>query len=33
MIPQTDKSQYMEATPDLWATTHSKDRDTGMGET
>lgn len=33
MIPQTDKAQYTEATPELWATTHSKDGDTGMGET
>lgn len=33
MIPQTDKAQYMEATPNLWATAQSRDRDTGVGET
>lgn len=32
-IPQTDRAQYREATPNLWATTQSRDRDTGMGET
>lgn len=33
MIPQTDKAQDIEAAPDLWATTHIRDGESGIGET
>lgn len=33
VIPQTDKAQDIEAAPDLWATTHIRDGESGIGET